>query len=505
MNMLRNIKSLIAAILLVAGTSSCLDKLPESSIREDEAMQTFDDAEQILTGIYTGLMSSSLFSGTLTVMPDIQADLAYAVENFTNVYGPAWLWNLLSTDQDVESVYAALYGVISRCNFFLERVDAVKQQETDYENIDALDTYTGEVYTIRALCYSKLIECFCKAYDPDTAENELGVVLRSKYSTPEPMKRASLKASYEFVIEDLNRAEELLDNDNDQYNTIYATAAAAQALHARVALYMQDYQTAVDYATKVIDNDMFQLADANTQYTSTDTYLTYMWNYDSSFEIIWKVGFTTTSYGGALGQVFLNTNRDYTYTYPDYVPAQWVLDAYADTDQRYDAYFMEYTTGYANGLTWPLLVKYFGNQSFISSANLYMVSMPKLFRLAEQYLIRAEAYCNLPTPNFSAASKDLTTLRQKRYSGGAGAITVSANNWLETISQERVRELYMEGFRLNDLKRWHMGFERKPQSCSLAEGSSLKIEADDPRFVWPIPRHELESPGAEIAPNESNN
>lgn len=505
MNMLRNIKSLIAAILLVAGTSSCLDKLPESSIREDEAMQTFDDAEQILTGIYTGLMSSSLFSGTLTVMPDIQADLAYAVENFTNVYGPAWLWNLLSTDQDVESVYAALYGVISRCNFFLERIDAVKQQETDYENIDALDTYTGEVYTIRALCYSKLIECFCKAYDPDTAENELGVVLRSKYSTSEPMKRASLKASYEFVIEDLNRAEELLDNDNDQYNTIYATAAAAQALHARVALYMQDYQTAVDYATKVIDNDMFQLADANTQYTSTDTYLTYMWNYDSSFEIIWKVGFTTTSYGGALGQVFLNTNRDYTYTYPDYVPAQWVLDAYADTDQRYDAYFMEYTTGYANGLTWPLLVKYFGNQSFISSANLYMVSMPKLFRLAEQYLIRAEAYCNLPTPNFSAASKDLTTLRQKRYSGGAGAITVSANNWLETISQERVRELYMEGFRLNDLKRWHMGFERTPQSCSLAEGSSLKIEADDPRFVWPIPRHELESPGAEIAPNESNN
>lgn len=225
----------------------------------------------------------------------------------------------------------------------------------------------------------------------------------------------------------------------------------------------------------------------------------------SSFEIIWKVGFTTSSYGGALGQVFFNANRDYTYTYPDYVPAQWVLDAYADTDLRYDAYFKEYTTGYANGLTWPLLYKYFGNQSFIASANLYMISMPKLFRLAEQYLIRAEAYCNLPTPNYSAASKDLTTLRQKRYSGGAGAITVSANNWLETISAERVRELYMEGFRLNDLKRWHMGFERKPQSCSLTEGSSLKIEADDPRFVWPIPRHELESPGAEIEPNESNN
>ena len=505
MNMLRNIKSLIAAILLAAATTSCLDKVPESSIPEGEAMQTFNDAEQILTGIYSGLMSSSLFSGTLTIMPDIQADLAYAVENFSNVYGPAWLWNLLSTDQDVEAVYAGLYAIISRCNFFLERIDAVKQQETDYENIDMLDTYTGEVHTIRALCYSKLIECFCKAYDPDTAENELGVVLRSKYSEPEPMKRASLKASYEFVLDDLARAEELLDNDNDQNNSIYITAAAAQALHARVALYMQDYQTAIDYASKVIDNDCFELANVNVS-TSDESYLGYLWSYDVSPEIIWVIGFTTTSYGGALGQVFLNFNRDYYYMYPDYVPATWVLNAYADTDLRYDTYFQESATGYANGLTWPLLIKYAGNQNFISSAKIYMVSMPKPFRLAEQYLIRAEAYCSLPNnPNFSAASKDLTTLRQTRYSGGAGAITVSANNWLETISQERVRELYMEGFRLNDLKRWHMGFERTPQSCSLTEGSSLKIEADDPRFVWPIPRHELESPGAEIAPNESNN
>ena len=39
---------------------------------------------------------------------------------------------------------------------------------------------------------------------------------------------------------------------------------------------------------------------------------------------------------------------------------------------------------------------------------------------------------------------------------------------------------------------------------NLANGSSLKIEADDVRFVWPIPKHELESPGSQIQPNESN-
>ena len=72
------------------------------------------------------------------------------------------------------------------------------------------------------------------------------------------------------------------------------------------------------------------------------------------------------------------------------------------------------------------------------------------------------------------------------------------------IEEERVKELYMEGFRLTDLKRWHKGFERTPQSQSISNGSSLKIMADDALFVWPIPQHELESPGASIAPNESN-
>ena len=280
----------------------------------------------------------------------------------------------------------------------------------------------------------------------------------------------------------------------------------AQALHARVALYMQDFDTAIKYASKVIDNKAgIELTDVSVISGST-TYLAYMWAYDWGTEIIWLIGYTSTSYGGALGQVFLNINRDYQHYYPDYVPAQWVLDAYAtDYDLRYSTYFQEVTTGYANGLTWPVLVKYFGNQELIAAAKLYMYCMPKLFRLAEQYLIRAEVYCRLDTPNFAAASKDLSELRANRYSGSTGSLSVSANNWLENISQERVRELYMEGFRLNDLKRWHMGFERKPQTNTLPEGNSLKIEADDPRFVWPIPRHELEAPGAEIEPNESNN
>lgn len=81
---------------------------------------------------------------------------------------------------------------------------------------------------------------------------------------------------------------------------------------------------------------------------------------------------------------------------------------------------------------------------------------------------------------------------------------MTASNAMDVIEAERVKELYMEGFRLHDLKRWHKGFERKPQDQSLANGSSLKVEADDPLFVWPIPQHELDAPGSQVQPNESN-
>ena len=117
-----------------------------------------------------------------------------------------------------------------------------------------------------------------------------------------------------------------------------------------------------------------------------------MWAYDLGYEVIWRIGFTDTSYGGALGTVFLNFNKDYTYFYPDYVPGQAALDLYDDADLRYSGYFYQTETGYAHGLSWPLLVKYYGNRNLIAN-QIYHVSMPKPFRLAEQYLIRAEAYC----------------------------------------------------------------------------------------------------------------
>lgn len=517
---MKKLKSYLLITLSVCMLSSCLDKYPQDEIPAGSAITTIEDANQAVIGIYNAWLSGALYSGYLTLLPDLQTDLVYAVNGYTNTYGDIWRWkDILATNSQITSVYAALYDVIGRCNFLLANVNKVRENIYNDEDFDRLEQYQGEAYFARALAYSELIKLFCKAYDSDEmAEKALGVVLRKEYYSNEPLTRSSLKASYEFVLEDLARAEDYLQLTEEEekdasltfYSSPYFSIYTVYALRARVALYMKDYTNAIKYSTLLIDaKDRFALSSANESYTTmTDwlsmttkeiSYYEYMWRYNLSTESIWQVGFTETAYGSALGTIFFNW--DYMSYKPDYVPALWVLNLYATNDMRYSVNFCEVTTGHSHGLTWPLLAKYWGNQELFDGAQLRHVLEPQVFRLAEQYLIRAEAYAQ--KGNYSNASKDITELRKARYSSGYSA-SLTEKNAMDIIEEERVKELYMEGFRLQDLKRWHKGFERTPQTESLANGSSLKVEPDDPLFVWPIPQHELESPGANIQKNESN-
>ena len=155
--------------------------------------------------------------------------------------------------------------------------------------------------------------------------------------------------------------------------------------------------------------------------------------------------------------------------------------------------------GAVHGLTWPLLIKYRGNLGFID-LKIFHVSMPKPLRLAEQYLILAESQCELG--NIGKAKDVLTDLLSTRFVANVGVnLPEDREGWLKVISEERAKELYMEGFRLHDLKRWGMGINRTPQSESQKEGSSLRKNADDKYFVWPIPKHEIEAPGSQVVQN----
>ena len=76
----------------------------------------------------------------------------------TNIYGDIWRWKEIKpTNTDIEAVYGALYEVINRCNFMLDRADAVRKKTTDDKDLDKLDQCCGEAYFARALAYSELV------------------------------------------------------------------------------------------------------------------------------------------------------------------------------------------------------------------------------------------------------------------------------------------------------------------------------------------------------------
>ena len=469
---MRNFKIYLLGVAAMLFSTSCLDKDPTHAILADQSITTVEEANQAVMGIYSDFMSRYLYSGNLTLLPDIQSDfLVYAVNGYSNAYGDIWRWNINPTNADIEAVYGSLYKVIGDCNFFFEQVAKWENNIVDDDAYEKLEAYKGEVHFARALAYSELIKCFCKAYDPATAKDELGVVLVSSYSNPGEMKRASLYDSYQFVLDDLTKAYDYMEPEegttlvaSDYYDSPYFNEFTVQALMARVYLYMQDWDNAIKYSSELIDSKLYLLSSATTVYTNDMSYYDYMWKYDASTETIWKVGFLPTSYGGKLGQVFLNFD-EISYR-PDYVPGQAALNTYEGNDLRYVSFFQDMPTGYAHGLVWPLLVKYYGNMEFVSNYRIYHVNMPKVFRLSEQYLIRAEAYCQ--KEDFAKASADISTLRQARYQT-YGSATLTSENWLDEIDKERLRELFMEGFRLQDLKRWGKGFERKPQEQTKCE------------------------------------
>ena len=508
--MIRKIIYMFLMVVLLC-TTSCLDKYPENSVLEGKAITTVDEADQAVIGIYSSFLSKSLYSGYLTLMPDVQSDLVYAVNGYSNNLGDVWRWEILATNSQIEAVYGSLYSVIGRCNFLLDNAAKLMPTIVDDEDVEHLETLCGEAYFARALAYSELIKLFCEDYkSDDDAKKKLGVVIRTSYYNEQPIVRSSLYDSYQLVLADLDKAAKYLALDEDydpaydgylyNYSTFF-NEYTVYALRSRVALYMRDYKNAVKYSSKIIDSNMYTLSSVNSEYSSGVSSYDLMWQNDLSTEVIWKVGFTVADHGGALGSIFFN--YDYSSYKPDYVPAQWVLDLYGATDGRYNAFFRTATTGYSHGLTWPLVYKYWGNQDLYAEANLLNTSMPKVFRLSEQYLIRAEAYCNLETPDYSKAGRDISKLLSARYTSGS-SVAINADNAMKVIEEERVKELFMEGFRLQDLKRWEKGFKREPQDQSLSNGSSLKVEANNPLFVWPIPQHEIESPGADIKPNASN-
>lgn len=483
--------------LVGASCDDFLTQLPETAVPEEEAMQTLRDAEQVCLGVYSTFKNPALYSGSMVEALEVQSDLFYAAVGSTNQMGAFYRWEVNANELVLQSVYGGLYQIVNRCNFFMDHHDEVLNTLEKEADKKQLEKFTADVAFMRAYAYSDLVRIFCRAYEPETAHETPGVPLYLHYrvegKTVEVLPRATLEECYQQILSDLKLAEELEPRKGT--DAPFVTQGAIKALQARVLLYMHRWAEAEQAATDVIEAKMegtvlYELADANRVVADPaggkSTEYKMMLEYDTSDEVIWKIRFSDTDYTGCLGAFFMGINSG-IYN-PSYLPANWLMEAFYNYDARYEVGFPKKTT--ARGVQWEVCSKYPGNPDIDGAAGPYFCNMPKLLRLAEVYLIRAEARCM--QEKTLKACEDMTALlkcRVKNY----GAFMSEQARLLELIQKERAMELVGEGFRLTDLKRWHMGFERKPQEGTLSGSNynQLRIRPDDPRFVWPIPQHEI--------------
>ncbi len=509
---MKNIFKISIALALAFGTVSCdMDLKPISVIDPTNALETYADAEKLANGFNNQVRGLSV--GEKIYMPEIQADFFNASVDFGNRGGDMHRWDFTTAVSSAESLWSSCYSAIANANYFIEKVAYVKekvQSNSDFaetwteEELALLDGHLGEAYFVRAYAHSFLVDRFCASYSDEIANEEnSGIPVVTAYvPTSDKNKypsRNTLAECYEQMIADLNEAVELIGNLRaPSAGSAYITVDAAKALRARLALASQDYALAIQDATSIISSGIYSLV------TGVDK-LNNLFKNDSepnecilmSYVAIPDELPSSNNYG----YVGFNYNRQ-TYT-PDYIPAQWVIDLYDDRDYRKQVFFMQTPLTFGTGDTEPLYIfsKYIGNRALENGESSYnYYNAPKPFRLAELYLIAAEAYLESKIGGGLDSAADLINdLKASRIEGWAPKTYVETT-LRDEIRDERVRELIGEGFRLSDLKRYGFGITRKPAQNSTiinfpgdSRTENLRREANDYRFIWPIPTTETDS------------
>ena len=483
--------TLYILVFLALASGSCNDFLnpqPAGQIPEKDAFTKLSDCQATMNGIYAIWNTSILYSGNLTLIPDLQCDMAYPVVGFMGDGQAMFEWSYTPITGETMNIFYSLYRINNTVNFLLENYHKAVIKEEEKEE---LNNILAAAYFSRALAMCELVKYYAPAYDPANAANQPGVPIQDKANdnTVKPA-RASLAQNYTHILEDLALATKLCTLD--EADAIYITKGAIDALFARVYLYMENWNEAAKAAGRVISNKKYALADATAWQGPNDpsSPFTMMWWFDQGNEIIWKLKYTTTDYPGALGKLF-NFKNGAEYKI-EYAPSQVIVNMYETSAQVLDCRLPNYfASAMIENEETIILNKYPGNQQLESGSPLY-ANMPKVFRLAEMYLIRAEAYARMSSPQTSLANADLHFLRGKRIINYTKK-DLSGKQLTDAIKTERVKELIMEGHRFYDLKRYKEGFTRKPQYLSIAPNDALSIKPDNNRWIWPIPKHEVDA------------
>lgn len=538
-----------SALALPLFTSCELDQLPTDSLTDQESWKTYNDA----TNQYNGLLAilRSDISGSNAYLTDVMSDLFN--QRLTSAsYGQEHSWRFTGSQFGGDAIWANNYSVILQANFILQNIGKFEnsstlsdQQKANIYNIKAT------AYFARAYAYSRMVTRYCKDYEPETAANELGLPIVETVSSEAKPARASLQTTCDTIEANLNHAMTYFDKVAEYNEGVKPTARiessiykpnadCVTALRARFYLYEHKFDQAIEEAGTI--RNTYLLASGSREMLN-------LWILDEGSEIIYEPLQTPDELSGSYG-IFLSynlvtsdlSNTEFKGMNPDFLPTKGLVDLYSDQDVRRKVYFSYPKDGYntfnlgfgtQSGyqlLTFDQLLgvsadisttsgdtesgvvftKYVGNPT-LRKQNVWYAqnyNMTKAFRASEAYLIIAEANLRKANPDEAAARDALNELRRNRfegetdYDGSADYIgdDVTGAALVKVMQDEWTREFVGEGFRLDNLKRWHLGFKRmaaqqfqNPVLVSTHGWQDLEVEANNIRFTWPIPQQETQA------------
>ena len=444
MKFLNNLKYFIAACLILS-TAACDDFLDAElfdAIDAEAAFETIEDAEKVLLSVYDAYSSeqSSIIINTARTADYLKIGQGNRGQGISE-----YNWNYVPGD--APGVWGAAYRMIYNANDVLENLDGVEGEEAVKNRI------RGEATALRALAHFDLVRLYGTSFNENP--DALGVPYLFPPNNPEAEPaRETVRAVYEFIVADLQEAKALLSNDNDVNDPSRLSEGAVDAAMARVMLHMGDYAQAETFATAAINNSGVSIATSG--------------QYEDVFRDAGNPGVIFEL--NILINDFIIGNNFYELATGDnfFAPTNDLLDLYEPGDVRFDVNFSQLASGEFR------VTKYSGKNGEENLADI------KVFRIAEMYLIRAEARAN--TGNESGALDDLNTVRENRglsdFSGGGSFL-------INEILDERGRELCFEGQRWLTLKR--LGRDVSRMDCT----ASCLLPSTDTRFLWPIPQGEI--------------
>lgn len=417
MNAMKNIILLITAIILISGCKKLIEPTrPNTQILGPETYKDSSSLQQNLAGMYIQFISyGSVYATPVGTYPGLSADELLYFGNGNTTYNGLTNDAIPVDDGNINSLWNNNYAIIYVTN---DIIAGIANSGPNAVSPGFKNQATAEAKFIRALCYFYLTNYF----------GDVPLLTTTDVGTNASAPRTPAEKVYSQIIEDLQFAE---DNLADTYaltgnERTRATKWTAKALLARVYLYRQQWEEAEKEASAVIANPLFSLPDDLNQVFSP-----------SSQEAILQFYNDLNGYTAYAADVLPNPVSQV----PVFYLTPQLLNSFEAGDERKTAWTGSLTY---NGTDYTYPYKY-KSLSSGSNAEYYTV-----LRLAEQYLIRAEARAHLN--NLAAAKSDVDVIRKR---AGLEETTASLQTeLLAAIAQENRIEFNNEwGHRWFDLKR----------------------------------------------------